>query len=137
MANLKISEIERTDRLTQRQYDKMPTTNRRSLNAMIKFREKLEAETGAKFTVIPDEFPDNFMLSLQHGDYALDISGLWKALTKKSYMVEIWKITDNGARMQPKLEAHYAGINSDQNLFWLVGQLLENFEVFSDFWDEQ
>ena len=106
---------------------------KKDLIALLEFREKLEKATGTKFSVIPDEFPQFHIISLRHGDFALDISATWTR-KKRKYMVEIWKVGGNGYPVPSRIESHYPENVSEDQVFWLVNQLLENFEIYADYW---
>ena len=129
MTKLIIANLERVENLTQEKYDKYRPANKKDLRALLEFREKLEKATGTKFSVIPDEFPQFHIISLRHGDFALDISATWTR-KKRKYMVEIWKVVGGISR----IESHYPENVSEDQVFCLVNQLLENFEIYADYW---
>ena len=129
MTKLIIANLERVENLTQEKYDKYRPANKKDLIALLEFRERLEKATGTKFSVIPDEFPQFHIISLRHGDFALDISATWTR-KKRKYMVEIWKVVGGISR----IESHYPENVSEDQVCWLVNQLLENFEIYADYW---
>ena len=129
MTKLIIANLERVENLTQEKYDKYRPANKKDLIALLEFREKLEKATGTKFSVIRDEFPQFHIISLRHGDFALDISATWTR-KKRKYMVEIWKVVGGISR----IESHYPENVSEEQVFCLVNQLLENFEIYADYW---
>ena len=129
MTKLIIANLERVENLTQEKYDKYRPANKKDLIALLDFREGLEKATGTKFSVIHAEFPQFHIISLRHGDFALDISATWTR-KKRKYMVEIWKVVGGISR----IESHYPENVSEDQVFRLVNQLLENFEIYADYW---
>ena len=133
MAKLIIANLERVENLTQEKYDKYRPANKKDWIALRETRERSEKATGTKFSVIRDESPQFHIISLRHGDFALDISATWTR-KKRKYMVEIWKVGGNGYPVPSRIESHYPENVSEEQVFCLVNQLLENFEIYADYW---